>query len=376
MNTPLSCVEISKKNLIHNIQTFRNLIPKKTKLVAVVKANAYGHGLKEIVTIAEAYVDYFQVDDIEELRDVRRYSQKPVLVFGYVQSSDLEEAVALDGTLGVYSKETLAKLNAIGEKYSKKITIHLKIDALLGRQGILVDEVKEYGILIQTLPYIHLEAIYSHFSNIEDSHNLEHAHAQHAQLLEAKQILQTLGFQKITSHISATSGLLADVKGNWGSSLLRLGIGMYGEWPSKYQQDKFLDHLHIRPVLRWISHLAQVKIIPKGYPVGYGCTFVSKHPMTIGVVPQGYSDGYDRGFSNNGCVLVQGNRCPILGRVAMNMFVVDLTAVPDAKAEDEVVLLGMQGNLAITAESQGCCINTISYEILARISPLLHRTIV
>ena len=375
MTPPLSYIEILRANLIHNLKSFKKILPKDTKLVAVVKANAYGHGLREVISIAEKYIDYFQVDDIDELKQLRLYSKRPTLVFGYVEKASLEEAVVLGAILGVYNKETLLKLNAIGKKYNKKIRIHLKIDTLLGRQGVLLDEVKEYGNFIKKLPYITLDAVYSHFSNIEDTQNLSHANKQHKQLLEAKELLQKLDFSNLSHHISATSGLLADPVKNWGSSFLRLGIGLYGEWPSEHLKNKYSHKLKIKPVLRWISHLAQVKTIPKGYPVGYGLTFVSKKSMTIGVVPQGYSDGYDRGFSNTGMVLVQGKRCPVVGRVAMNMFVIDLTLVKKPQLEDEVVLLGSQGKGEITADFCAKQIKTINYEITTRISPLLPRVI-
>lgn len=375
MSKPLSYIELSKSDFINNVSSFRKVLPKKAKILVVVKANAYGHGLKEVVSIVQKHVDGFQVDDIEELREVRAITKKSIFVFGYIAKKDLKQAVMLGATLSVYNKEILKELNHLGKEKNKKIIVHLKIDTFLGRQGILLDEVKQYGELINKLPFVKLEAIYSHFSNIEDAKNLIHAKKQFGQLLKAKEILQSIGFAKLTHHISSTSGFLVDMQSNWDSLFLRLGIGMYGYWPSEDLENKVYNKIKLRPTLRWISHLAQVKNIPASYPIGYGLTFVSKKPMKIGIVPQGYGDGYDRGFSNNSHVLIRGKKCPIIGRVAMNMFAVDLSNNKGAKSKDEVVLIGRQGRIEITAEFLADKIGTINYEILARISPKLPRVL-
>ncbi len=376
MKKPLSYIELSKSALINNIRQFRKLLPKSNSLVLVVKANAYGHGLKEVVQISKNIVDAFQVDDIEELRAIRAVTSKKVLVLGYVQKSDLKELVDLNATLGCYNIETIKELERIGKKKNKKIKIHLKIDALLGRQGVLVNNLSEILVAIQKSKYIILESVYSHFSNIEDTNDLVHAKKQFEYLMEAKKIVIDFGFKNVTHHISATSGLLSDTKDNWGGSLVRLGIGAYGLWPSKALEKRFSKKIKLIPVLRWVSSVAQIKKVPKDFPIGYGLTFITKKPMTLALIPQGYSDGYDRRFSNNSFVLIKGKKCNVLGRVAMNMFVVDVTNIKDIKLEDEVVLLGKQDKAEITAEILAEKIGTINYEIVARLNPLLPRVIV
>jgi alanine racemase len=375
MEKHLSFIEINSTNLRANIASFRNILPSGNRLVAVVKANAYGHGLKEILQIAEPFVDAFQVDDIEELREARNHSNKPIYVFGYVLKEHLREAVSLRGTLGVYDLEHLSLLNEIGKEMNAPITIHLKIDALLGRQGILREEVERYAEEIKKLPFIKIEAVYSHFSNIEDTDNLSHAKVQHRLLIAAKDAMHAHGFQDIWHHISATSGILVDQSQNWSGSMLRLGIGMYGLWPSRGLEIRYGSTIQLKPVLSWITHIAQVKRVPAGYPIGYGLTAVTKQETTIAVIPNGYSDGYDRKLSNNAEVIIRGEKCPILGRVAMNMFVVDVSRVSQASAEDEVHLIGTEEHEAITAESLAEKIGTINYEVVSRISPLLPRII-
>ncbi len=373
----LSYIEINANNLIHNIEQIRKRLPVGNRLIAVVKANAYGHGLKEVVASADAVVDAFQIDDIEELREARKYTDKQIFVFGYVMKSQLAEIVDLRGTLGVYTLEHIQILNQIGKEKGEIILVHLKIDALLGRQGILVHELDEFIEEIKKLSFIKVEAIYSHFSNIEDTDSLKHAHTQHNLLLQAKdKIVVGLGVSDLYHHVSATGGFLVDQENNWGGTCVRLGIGLYGLWPSKSLQVKYGGMIELRPILRWITHVAQIKNLPEGYPIGYGLSHITARPTRVAIIPQGYSDGYDRRFSNNGEVLIRGKRCSILGRVAMNMFVVDGTDIPDIAIEDEVVLIGSQEQESISAEYIADKINTVNYEIVARLLPLLKRVIV
>jgi len=373
--SPLSCIEINKVALQNNLKQFRQLLSKDNKLVAVVKANAYGHGLEQVVSIANDFVDYFQVDDFQELKSIKSFTSKPVFVFGYVGHDELEQAASLEAIFGVYDIERILRLNEIGEKHGRKIEVHLKVDALLGRQGILIGELEKFLQELKKLRHICLGAIYSHFSNIEDVDNLQHANLQYEALLKAKEILRINGFNDVSHHISATSGFLTNQKSNWGSSLLRLGIGMYGLWPSKQIEESFAKDLLLQPALRWVTKVAQVKTVSSGFPIGYGITYRIINETKIAVIPQGYSDGYDRGLSNKGEVLVRGKRCPILGRVAMNMFVIDVSHLSEVKADDEVVLIGFQGEEIISAEELANKVGTINYEIIARVSSLLPRVI-
>ncbi len=373
MRKPLSRIEVSQSALVNNIKQFKKLLPKGSKLVVVVKANAYGHGMREVVEISENIVDAFQVDDIEELRILRQETQKETFVLGYVQKSELAELVDLNGVLGCYNIETIRELEKIGRRRNRKIKIHLKIDALLGRQGIFLEDLKKILNFIKKSRFIILESVYSHFSNIEDADNLEHTKKQFNYLMIAKEKVKDFGFKNITHHISATGGFLSNLNNNWNGSLVRLGIGMYGLWPSEIIKNKFRTKLKLKPVLRWVSGVAQIKKVPKNFPIGYGLTYITEKPMTIAVIPQGYSDGYDRGLSNNSYVLIRGKRCEVIGRVAMNMFVVNVTNVRNIKLEDEVVLLGKQKKDEIIAEFLADKIGTINYEIVARISPHLPR---
>jgi len=265
--------------------------------------------------------------------------------------------------------ERLPMLISAGRKLGAKPKLHLKIDALLGRQGVVPDGLPKMVEALREADGVEVVAAYAHFANIEDTTDLGHAAAQMRVFEDCLNYLARQGFSEIGRHMSATSGLMTVENGN---DLVRLGIGMYGMYPSESLAQRH-SSLQLDPVMRWVTHLAQVKDLPAGHPVGYGLTYITPEAMRVGIVPQGYSDGYDRGLSSNGEVLVHGERCPVLGRVAMNMFTVDLSRVPDAKVEDEVVLLGKQGKARIAAEELAAKIGTINYEVTARVSSLLAR---
>ncbi|MCC2631315.1 MAG: alanine racemase [Patescibacteria group bacterium] len=369
----LSFIELSQENLLHNIRSFRAFIHPETKLMAVLKANAYGHGAVECAQILENEVDFFQVDDLLELQRLRTVTQKPVLVLGYVADHELEEAITLNATLAVYDTDRLLALNGLGARHSKTISVHLAFDSLLGREGFMPEQADELLRLLNDLPGVRVEGVYSHFANIEDTSDFSHAQKQIDTFAQVIQAFKQAGHE-VMSHISATSGMLAYEKNEKVHDIARIGIGLYGMWPSEELRQKYeSSEVSLKPVLRWISHVAQVKTLPIGSTVGYGLSHVTTRPTTIALIPQGYSDGYDRGLSNYGEILIQGSRCKVLGRVAMNMFVADVSHLKEVTREDEVVLLGSQEGEAISAEEVAEKIGTINYEITTRISPLLPR---
>jgi len=374
----LSYIELSKKNLTHNATVLRSLVGKKKKFVAVVKANAYGHGEREVVRVLEKHVDCFQVDDVDELARVRKATKKPILVLGYVAHTELSRAIKLGCELAIYSLEQAREVNIQARKFGVQQKVHVAIDAHLGREGVMPKDAKTFFTALKDMKYLNVVGMYAHFANIEDTTNPSHAKKQMKEFEKTVFVARACGFKEIQTHMSATSGVLAyEAKKKSVYDMVRVGVGLYGMWPSEhleylYQKTK----VRLLPVMTWKSHVAQVKVLPAGHTIGYGLTYMTKRETRIAVIPQGYSDGYDRGLSGKGEVLIRGTRCKVLGRVAMNMFVVDLSHVPDVVLEDEVVLLGKQGSEEITAEEVAEKIGTINYEVTTRISPLLGRKVV
>ncbi|CAN5353076.1 alanine racemase [soil metagenome] len=363
MSQPLSLIEISRKALRHNVQQFRTLVGDHQQLVAVVKANAYGHGMEQVVPAIEDLVDAFQIDDIEELRELRQLTNRRTLVLGYVAPDDIAEAISLDAELAVFDTERLPLL--------KGARVHLKIDALLGRLGIRVEALPAFLEELRRHPSIHLAGVYGHFANIEDTEDTSHAIAQISEFEDAMSLIRAAGFSDLVTHMSATSGILRVEGTESNRGLVRPGIGLYGLYPSDHLAKEFAE-LDLRPALTWKTRLAQVKLLPAGHPVGYGLSYVTDRPTQIGVVPQGYSDGLPRSLSNSGTMFVNGVPCPIIGRVAMNMCMLDLSNCTEAKAGDEVIIIGP----SISAEKVADDSQTINYEIVSRISPKLPRYLI
>jgi alanine racemase len=374
--SPLSYIQISKKDLIHNVKQFRNLVRKGTKLIAVIKGDAYGHGQNIVAKILEPYVDYFQIDNIEELRLLRKITKKKILVFGYVQEEDLSEAIELVCTIGIFSINQLKALDRIAGLQKKVQPIHIAVDAHLGREGFMPAELSGVLNKAKNLKNIKITGIYAHFANIEDTPNFSHAQKQINKYREMLDLAEKFGLKNIDKHISSTSGILVYEKNIGANPLVRLGIGVYGMWPSEYMGILYKNKITLKPILTWKTKVAQIKILPPDHTVGYGLTYKTKRETKIALIPQGYADGVDRGLSNKGEFLIGGERCKILGRVSMNMTVVDISNLSDVKQGDEVVIIGKQDRERITAEEIAEKINTINYEVTTRISSLLPRVIV
>lgn len=372
---PLSYIELSQKNLIHNIKQFRNLAKKGTKFSVAIKGNAYGHGQNEVAKILEPYVDYFQVNSVEELKLLRKVSNKKTLLLGYVQEKDIEETIKLGCILSIFSLKQMSTISAIAKDVDIIQEIHIPVDAYLGREGFLISELPKLFEEIKKSKYIKITGVYAHFANIEDTADFSHAQKQIEEYKKALKLAQEFGFKNLETHISATSGLLVYEKNLGIHSLIRLGIGVYGMWPSKYLKFLYKNKIELKPVLSWKTKIAQLKILPKGNTIGYGLTYKTKKTTKIAIIPQGYADGFYRGFSNKGEVLIGGTRCKILGRVSMNMFAVNISHLLNVKVEDEVMILGRQNKEEIRAEEMALLIDTINYEITTRISSLLPRII-
>lgn len=374
-NLPLSYIELSKKNLIHNIKQFRRIIKRGTKIAGVVKANAYGHGDVEIVKILNPLVDYFQINSVEELEKIRLYTKKPILLLGYVGKHDLVKAMKLGCILSIFDLHHALLVNESARKLGIKQKVHIAIDSHLGREGILPSQADKFISEIKKLKNIKVDGVYAHFANIEDTTNFSHAEKQIKDYQEVASKFKDAGYRNMHTHISATSGVLAYEKWRGFHNIVRIGIGLYGMWPSIDLEKMWQRKIKLMPVMRFVTHVAQVKELEKGESIGYGLSYITDKKTKIAVIPQGYSNGVSRVSSNNGEVLIGGKRCKILGRVAMNMFVVDISDLKNVKPEDEVVILGSQKGDEITAEEIGKKTQTINYEVTTRISPLLPRIV-
>ena len=365
----LTWLEISNKALIHNIQTFRSLIGPERVLGVAVKGNAYGHGMVECSKIfAETGVDYLCVNSFEEAQRLREAKlPSPILIMGYVPLFDLKAAAELECDLVVYNAQSIRTLGEV----KKGVSIHLKIETGNHRQGVELEELPEIIQLIKSQKNLHLKGVSTHFANIEDRVHQEYAQYQLNRFHEALRLLKESGLEPEYQHCanSAATMILPEAHFNF----VRVGIAAYGLWPSEKTKRSTPTEIELQPSLTWKTLVAQVKDVKKGELIGYGCTYKMPQNGKIAVLPVGYYEGFDRGLSNKGVVLIQGQRAPVVGRVCMNMIMVDATHIPNVQPEDEVVLIGKQEKEEVTAEEMAELLGTINYEVVTRINPELER---
>ncbi|MFA5129615.1 MAG: alanine racemase [Patescibacteria group bacterium] len=370
-----SWIEISRTALRHNAAAIRSLV-KPTKMMAVVKANAYGHGIVETSKSVANLVDWFGVDRVEEAEQIRSAGiKKPILILGYTNTDDLKRCADLGCFFVAYNLDSLAQIR---KDRSKRIyRIHLKIETGTSRQGLSGRDLVSFIKTALKLKNVRLEGAYTHFANIEDTTDPSYALEQIQRFEEELFSIKKLGVKLSVIHAASSAGAILYPKARY--SMIRLGISLYGHWPSKETEAVAKQKrikLKLQPALSWKATIAQVKTIPRGAPVSYGLTERVSRNSIIAVIPVGYSDGYDRGLSSIGQVLIHGRACKVLGRVCMNMMVVDVTDVPRVKNGDIAVLIGSQKTSTITAEDLASKCGTIPYEVLSRINSMIQRILV
>lgn len=359
-----------------NLRELRRCAGGEVLFCAVVKSNAYGHGIREMAGLLPS-ADWFGVNSLEEGLELRGLGvTRPVLVLGHVPLARLREAVDADLRLTVYNMETIETL-APCVSPSRPARIHLKVETGTGRQGAMPADARDMARRASSVPGIVVEGMSTHFANIEDTLNHGYAESQMAKFREALDGLAADGINPPVVHTACTAASILFPDTHF--RLVRSGIGIYGLWPSR---ETYISALlggrpvpALKPVLSWKTRLVQVKDLPPGSFIGYGCTFRTTRPTRIGVLPVGYADGYDRALGNSAYVLVRGMRAPVVGRVCMNLTMVDVTDVDGPLLEEEVTLLGRDCDEEITAETMASWAGTINYEVVTRISPLLPRIV-
>ncbi len=380
-----SWVEVSESAYASNLRFFRRLVGPRVELSAVVKSNAYGHGMEIVADLAARHgADSFCVHSLDEALRLRRAGATlDVLIMGHVPLARLEEVVAEDFRLVLYNRESLDRLAAITSATDRRGRVHLKIETGTHRQGIDDDDLGTFLDVLGRHPRIVVDGVTTHFANIEDT--TDHSYAGH-QLERFENAVERIRAAGFTPKRHAACSAASLVVPHTHFEMVRLGISQYGQWPSKEtllsyrmaapRPDPLPVTLH--PVLTWKTRISQLKQVPAGAFIGYGCTYQATRDSRIAVLPIGYADGYDRRLSNQAHVLVGGRRAPVRGRVCMNLIMVDVTDIPGVELEDEVVLLGRQepGDQEITAGQLAELVGTIHYEVLARLSPDLPRILV
>ena len=362
---------ISLDAVEQNFREMRKNIAEDTKMIAVVKADAYGHGAAPIAHLIEGY-DYiwgFAAATAEEAVHLRENGvTKPILILGIVFEEYYPELVRDDIRLAVCEYEEAEKLSKEAVLQNKTVHIHIALDTGMTRIGYAdipesVEEIKK----IAGLPNLEIEGMFTHFSRA-DEYDRSPAMVQLERYQKFSDLVEAAGVEIPLHHCSNSAGIIRVPEANL--SIVRAGITIYGIYPSSEVER---DIVKLTPVMELKSHVTYVKDVPEGAAISYGGTYVADKKRRVATIPVGYADGYPRQLSNKGWVLIHGKKAPILGRVCMDQFMVDVTEIGDVKKGDEVTLLGRDGDEFISIEEIGDLCGRFSYEFACDISPRVPR---
>jgi alanine racemase len=367
-NVNLTWAEVDLGAIAHNTRELKRLVGEKTELMAVVKANGYGHGA---VPVAKAVLgngaSSLAVHRTLEGVQLRQAGiTAPVLIMGYTLPAEAETIVRWDLTPTVNTPEQAQVLSSTASHQGRALPIHVKVDTGLGRFGLLPEEVVDFVRVVSELPGLTLEGIYTHFA-MADAVDKAYTLQQFEIYLEVVKRLEEAGFTIPIKHVASSAATLDLPETHL--DVVRCGIALYGLRPSSEVEPT----IPLRPAMALKSRVARVRTLPAGSSISYGCTYTTREPTRVALVPVGYGDGYHRLISNRGQVLVRGQRAPIVGRVCMDQFVVQVSDIPNVQQDDEVVLLGRQGDDEISAEEVATWAETINYEVTTSILPRVTR---
>jgi len=359
-----SWIEIDTSRLRANARALTELL-RPRHLMAVVKANAYGHGLDIVAPALSGECDWFGVNSLEEA--ITLDVDEPILILGHTEASHASAIVRNGFRQALFRGDVAEALSNAAATTKRPAFVHLKIETGLHRLGIHLGELPQWIERLSRLDGIVIEGAYTHFSDVEDPESRFYER-QLERFRRALEILRAGGITPTVTHAAPSAGILLHEQGEL--NLARAGIALYGIWPHATLRDH--TEISLEPALSWKCHLAYVQSVRAGHEVGYDRTFKAPSERRVGVLPVGYFDGVARGLSNRGYVLVRGKRAPIIGRVAMNMTMVDVTDA-GALQDDEVVLIGEQGSDSITAEEIAQWSDTIAYEVVSRLGAHIPR---
>lgn len=362
---------VSLDAIAHNFAEMKKNIAKGTKIVAVIKADGYGHGAEAIARLIEDY-DYiwgFAVATPEEALQLRTFGvKKPILILGIVFEEYFTQMIAKEIHLTVCTYEMAQKLSEEAQRQGRDVHIHIGLDTGMSRIGFAdrqesVEEIKK----ISQLPNLKIEGMFTHFARADET-DRSPAIDQLNRYLNFAKLLEDAGIQIPMKHCSNSAGIIRVPEANLNA--VRAGITIYGIYPSNEVER---DIVKLIPAMELKSHISYIKTVEPGAAFSYGGTFTAKKEMKVATIPVGYADGYPRSLSNKGWVLIHGKKAPILGRVCMDQFMVDITKIPDAKAGDEVTLIGKDGKEFISIEKFGDLSGRFSYEFACDISKRVPR---
>ena len=363
------CAQIDLSAVRKNIEAIRASVRPDCKLMAVLKADGYGHGAVPIAKRIDDIADAYGMAIVEEAVELREAGiTKPILVLGYTASHLYDKVVQYDITQTIFQYETACALNEAAKKAGKTVKIHIKLDTGMSRIGFAVtQESVEEIVKISKLSNLCMEGVFTHFAKADEI-DKEATRLQYQRFTEMLERLQQRGITFTTCHVSNTAAII-DLP-EYNLDMVRCGIGTYGMYPSVDVQK---NRVVLTPAMELKTHISYVKELPKGVGISYNGTYVTERPMRVATIPVGYGDGYPRLLSSKGRVLIHGKSAPILGRVCMDQFMVDVSDIPEAKQNDDVTLMGRDGYECISTEEISGYAGTINYEIVCEVGKRIPR---
>jgi alanine racemase len=375
-----SYIELSKSALNNNINYLKSIVGKNVKYSMVIKANAYGHGIEDLLPMIESCgVNHFSVFSVEEARRALKVINESchIMIMGFVDDDYLEWAIENDISFFVFTQERLDAVCSISKKTSKPARIHIELETGMHRTGFHEDQLPD---VIDKLKIndgnIVIEGVCSHLAGAESTANFDRIKKQISTFKKLVEQLKAEGLNPGYRHIACSAGILNFTESTF--DLVRIGISNYGFWPGNetkmlhFKQDNMLKD-PLKQVLSWKSKVMSINNVKEDEYVSYGTSFLTNRDSKIATVPVGYGYGFSRKLSNLGHVLINMKRVPIIGTVNMNMVVVDVTDLPDVKVNDEVVLIGKQGDKDISVSSFSDMNNSMNYELLTRLPSKIPR---
>ncbi|MFH1088551.1 MAG: alanine racemase [Patescibacteria group bacterium] len=376
LKAPLAWVTVDLRAIDHNIKQLRQLQKPGTKIIAIVKANAYGHGMFEVALQAlRSGADMLGVVCANEAFLLRKKGIiQPIVVLGATAKDEMLELAKQKVSFAIFDQTSLNDVIRVANIVKKRVLIHIKVETGINRLGFMPDDAPLAIKKIKQHRWLELEGIFTHLASVEE---LNTSYTK-AQLFQFDKVLARIAKKDIginwqdVPYVSAAASAAAMLMPESRYNTIRPGIAMYGLWPSRGVEawaKKFpkTRKIKLKPSLKYKTKLVAIRRIPAGAFVGYGSTFQTPKAMTLGVVPIGYAEGFDRSLSNMGFMLLKGAVVPVVGRVCMNMTILDISKRPKSKLGSEVVFIGRSNNKHISATDVGDWAGTINYEVTTRI---------
>lgn len=378
-----SFITLNKSALENNIQFLRSKFGKKIIFSSVVKANAYGHGIESFIPLLEEsginHYSVFNFDEAERTAKSLKHDAT-ILIMGWISDERLRTTIEKGYEFYIFSVERLQKASEIAGSLNLKAKIHIEAETGMNRTGLNLAELAEVIKIINEHPgRFEVVGFCTHLAGPESISNYVRIQKQMKLFKQMQNDLNINGITPQINHIANSAAAMVYPTSRM--DLVRIGIMQYGFWSSA---ETFIHYVHnkskvedpLRRVLSWRSFVMSVKEIKTGEFVGYGTQFLAQHNMRTAIIPLGYATGYSRSFSNKGRVLINGQRCGVIGLVNMNMIIADVTTLPDVKIGDEVVIIGKQGDLEISVSAFSDITNELNYEVLSRLPMNIERKVI